>query len=157
MEELVQETELKGAVLMAEIRKLMPEATIDAVLDTARLAQLHQQARLLKGREFETALDLIDHLSTLSLTDEDLDTLSRILEENRGTWISEKCSYELAVLLKNGMFRTLFNLFLKSKKPPVQEPAGCFTWASRLGRRRHRRPWCWIQPSPDTGKSGTHP
>jgi len=138
MEELVHETELKGAALMAEIRKLMPEATIDAVLDTARLAQLHQQARLFKGCEFETALDLIDHLTTLSLTDEDLDILTRILEENKGTWISEKCSYELAVLLKNGMFRSVFNLFLKSRKPQVQEPSGCFTWAWRLGRRpRH--------------------
>ena len=136
MEELIHETDLKGAALMAEIRKLMPEATIDTVLDTARLAQLHQQARLFKGREFETALDLIDHLSTLSLTDEDLDTLSRILEENRGNWISEKCSHELAVLLKNGMFRSVFNLFLKLRKP--QEPAGCFTWASRLGRRLRR-------------------
>lgn len=140
MDELVQETDLKGAALMAEIRKLMPDATIDAVLDTARLAQLHQQARLFKAHEFETALDLIEHLSTLSLTDEDLDTLSRILEENRGTWISEKCSHELAVLLKNGMFRSVLNLFLKFRKPQVQEPAGCFTWASRLGRRRHHRP-----------------
>jgi hypothetical protein len=138
MEELVYETELKGAALMAEIRKFMPEATIDAVLDTARLAQLHQQARLFKGREFETALDLVDHLSTLSLIDEDLDTLSRILEENRGTWISEKCSHELAVLLKNGMFRSVFNLFLKLRKPQVQEPSGCFTWAWRLGSRPRR-------------------
>ncbi len=134
MEELVQETDLKGAALMAEIRKLMPGATIDAVLDTARLAQLHQQARLFKGRDFETALDIIEHMSTMSLTDEDLDTLSRILEENRGTWISEKCSHELAVLLKNGMFRSAFNLFLKLK---IKKPTGCFTWASRLGRRQH--------------------
>jgi hypothetical protein len=138
MEELVHETELKGAALMAEIRKLLPEATIDTVLDTARLAQLHQQARLFKGLEFETALDLIDHLTTLSLTDEDLDTLTRILEENRGAWISEKCSHELAVLLKNGMFRSVFNLFLKSRKPVVQEAAGCFTWAWRLGSRPRR-------------------
>jgi hypothetical protein len=110
MEALIHETELKGAALVTEIRKLAPDATIDTILDTARLAQLHQQARLFKGREFETALDLIDHLSTLSLTDEDLDTLSRILEENRGAWISEKCSQELAVFLKNGMFRSVFNV-----------------------------------------------
>ena len=157
MEELVHETDLKGAALMAEIRKLIPDATIDVVLDTARLVQLHQQARLFKDREFETAVDLIDHLSTLSLTDEDLDTLSRILEENKGTWISEKCSHELAVLLKNGMFRSVFNLFLKLRKP--QEPAGCFTWASRLGRhpRRPCRPCCWTRSSPDTGKPGTGP
>jgi hypothetical protein len=133
MEELVQETDLKGAALMAEIRKLMPDATIDDVLDTARLAQLHQQARLFKGRDFETALDLVEHLSTLSLTDEDLTTLSRILEENRGTWISEKCSQELAVLLNNGMFRSVFNFFLKLR---IKEPTGCFTWVSRLGMRR---------------------
>jgi hypothetical protein len=154
MEELIHETELKGAELMTEIRKLMPDATIDAVLDTARLAQLHQQARLFMGYEFETALDLIDHMSTLSLTDEDLDTLSRILEENRGTLISEKCSHELAVLLNNGMFRTVFNLFLKLRKP--QEPTGCFTWAARLGRRPHL-PWCWSRTSPDTGKPDTGP
>ena len=147
------ETELKGAELMAEIRKLMPGATIDAILDTARLAQLHQQARLFKAREFETVLDLIEHMSTLSLTDEDLDTLSRILEENSGTLISEKCSHELAVLLKNGMFRSVFNLFLKSR---IKEPTGCFTWASRLGSRL-RRPCCCSRPSPDTDKSGTDP
>lgn len=151
MEELVYETNLKGAALMTEIRNLMPGATIDAVLDTARLAQLHQQARLFKGREFETALDLVEHMSTLSLTDEDLDTLSRILEENRGTYISEKCSHELAVLLKNGVFRSVFNLFLKLK---IKEPTGCFTWASR---RRSRLPGCCSRPSPDTDKSGTDP
>lgn len=140
MEELIQETELKGAALVAEIQKRMPGAAIDTVLDVARLTQLHQQARLFKAREFETALDVIEHLSTLSLTDEDLDTLSRILEENRGTWISEKCSHELAVLLKNDMFRSVFNLFLKLRKPPVKGPSGCFTWASRLGRRRPHHP-----------------
>jgi hypothetical protein len=153
MEELVQETDLKGAALMAEIRKLMPGATIDAVLDTARLAQLYQQARLFKGREFETALDLVEYMSTLSLVDEDRDTLSRILEENRGTWISEKCSHELAVLLKNGMFRSVFNLFLKSR---IKEPTGRFTWASRLGNRL-LPPCCLSRPSPDTDKSGTDP
>ncbi len=153
MEELVQETDLKGAALMAEIRKLMPGATIDVVLDTARLAQLYQQARLFKGREFETALDLVEYMSTLSLVDEDRDTLSRILEENRGTWISEKCSHELAVLLKNGMFRSVFNLFLKSR---IKEPTGCFTWASRLGSRL-LLPCCLSRPSPDTDKSGTDP
>lgn len=141
MDELVHETDLKGAALMAEIRKLMPDATIDAVLDAARLAQLHQQARLFKAHEFETAIDLIEHLSTLSLADEDLHTLSRILEENRGDWISERCCNELEVLLRNGMFRSVLNLFLKLKKPVVTpEPTGCFTWAWRLGKRRPHHP-----------------
>jgi hypothetical protein len=152
MDELIYETELKGAALMAEIRRRVPEATIDAVLDTARLAQLHQQARLLKNREFETALDLIEHMSTLGLVDEDLDALSRILEENRGSWISEKCAHELAVLLKNGMFRSVINLFSKLKTS--------VTSASRLGTRWRLpsfRPCCWRPTSPDTGKPGTDP
>ena len=149
MDELVYETELKGAALMAEIRRRMPGAAIDAVLDTARLAQLHQQARLLKSREFETVSALIEHLSTLSLTDEDMASLTRILEENRGTWISEKCAHELAVLLKNGTFKL-------KRVVAVQEPAGCFTWAvQRLGKRRP--PCCCRPTSPDTGKPGTDP
>jgi len=143
MEELVQElaarVDLKGAALMNQVRARMPEAAIDVILDAARLVQIHQLAELLKVQEFATALDLIEHLCTLSLAEEDLETLTRILEENRGTWVSEKCSHELAVLLKSGMFRSTMN-FISKLKPPVPEPTGCFTWASclRLGKRPPR-------------------
>jgi len=161
MEELVQElatrVNLKGAGLMNQIRARMPEATIDAILDAARLVQIHQLAELIRIHEFETVLDLIEHLCTLSLADEDLDALARILEENTGTWISEKCSHDLAVLLKNGQLRSTMNFILKLKTP-VQEPTGCFTWAClRLGNRQRRSspPSCSTRTSPDTGKSDT--
>ena len=146
METLIQELsirpELTGSILMRQVRERMPpDATIEAVLDAARLVQIHQRAEKLRNQVFESAVELIDHLSTLTISDEDLDTLTRILEVNSGVWVSEKCSHELAVLLRNGMFRSVLNLFLKLKAPPpVQEPAGCFTWASlRLGSRRRRQ------------------
>jgi hypothetical protein len=144
MEELVQElsirTELAGSALMRQVReRLPPGATIDAVLDAARLVQIHQQAEKLRKQTLESAIDLVEYLSTLTISDEDLDTLTRILEINSGTWISEKCSHELAVLLKNGMFRSILNLFLKLKTPIQEPPRGCFTWASlRLGIRCRR-------------------
>ena len=140
MEDLVQEfavrTDLSGAELVSKLRARMPGATIDAILDATRLVQNHQLAEMLRVHEFENVLDLIEHLSSLSITDEDLDTLTQILEDNSGTWISEKCSHELAVFLKNGVFRSTLHLILKLKMPKVQEPSGCFTWASRLCKRR---------------------
>ena len=146
MEELVQElatrVDLKGAGLMNQIRARMPDATIAAILDASRLVQIYQLAELIRDHEFETGLDLIEHLCTLSMNDEDLDALARILEENTGTWISEKCSHDLAVLLKNDQLRSTMNFILKLKTP-VQKPTGCFTWARlRLGKQPHHPPSC---------------
>ena len=155
MEDMLQEftgrTELVGSVLMASLRDRMPGATIDAVLDAARLINIHRTAELLKLHEFETAIHLIEHLCTLNLTDEDIDTLSLILENNSGVWISEKCSHELAILLKNGLFRSTLN-FIHKLMPPVQQSTVCFTWASCLGKRLRLPTWCSSRPSPDTGK-----
>ena len=135
MEDLVQEfavrTDLKGAELVSKLRARMPGATIDVILDATRLIQTHQLVERLRVHEFENVLDLIEHLSSLSITDEDLDTLTRILEDNRGAWISDKCSHELSDFLKNGMFRSTLILISKLRTSQVQEPSGCFTWAWR--------------------------
>ena len=130
------ETDLEGAALMAKLREEMPGASIDAVLDAARMVHVRRSALSFKGREFESVSQLAGHLSTLKMTDEDLHILVGILIENSGDIIQAELARDLGIILQTGVLKLLL------------------TSASRLGkpRRPSRRPWCCCLTSPDTDK-----
>lgn len=138
MEALVRETGLEGARLMARLRELMPGATINDILDEARLIHIYRVAEVLKGFEFKTGIELLEYLSASHLTEEDLDTLSLILVENSKAWVTSECAQDLSIFITHGLFHSTMNFILKLKTP-VPEP-GCFTWASRLRNRHRPRP-----------------
>lgn len=128
------ETDLEGAALMAKLREQMPGATIDAVLDAARMVHVRRAARSFKGKEFESVSHLIGYLAGLKMTDEDLHVLAGILVENQEGLIPEDLTRDLGSVLEGGLLRLL-------------------TSASRLDTpKRPRRPWCWCPPSPDTDR-----
>jgi len=129
------ETDLEGAALMAKLREEMPGASIDAVLDAARMVHVRRSALSIKGREFESVSQLVGHLSTLKMTDEDLHILVGILIENSGDIIQAELARDLGIILQTGVLKLLL------------------TSASRLDTpKRPRRPWCWCPPSPDTDR-----
>ena len=160
MDELVRELavqpRLKGAALMKVIRGRMPEAQIEVVLDVARLADVHQNAEDARLHTFDSVADLIAHISTLGMSDEDFMLLARILNENKEGWIPEEIAQELGSMLVNEqLLRSFRNLFLKLSECVEEEPPrGCFTWAGRLlGKlRRPKCSSCFRPTSPDTGK-----
>ena len=127
------ETDLEGAALMAKLREEMPGASIDAVLDAARMVHVRRSALSIKGREFESVSQLVGHLSTLKMTDEDLHILVGILIENSGDLIQAELARDLGIILQTGVLKLLL------------------TSASPLGKPR-RRPWCCCLTSPDTDK-----
>ena len=127
------ETDLEGAALMAKLREEMPGASIDAVLDAARMVHVRRSALSFKGREFESVSQLVGHLSTLRMTDEDLHILIGILIENSGNIIPAELARDLGIILQTGVLKLLL------------------TSASRLGKPP-RRPWCCCLTSPDTDK-----
>jgi hypothetical protein len=129
------ETDLEGAALMAKLREEMPGATIDAVLDAARMIHVRRSARSFKAREFESVSQLVGHLTTLRMTEEDLHILAGILVENSEELIQAEIARDLGTILQTGVLKIL-------------------TTASRLDTppRPSRRPWCWCPPSPDTDR-----
>lgn len=126
------ETDLQGAALMAKLRQEMPGASIDAVLDAARLINVRRTARDVAARSFDTVLHLLAHLGTLKLTDEDLETLTRVLVE----LVPSDQGRDLEMILEAKLLGRLI------------------TSVDRLGTQRpRRRPWrCWCRPSPDTDR-----
>jgi hypothetical protein len=130
------ETGLEGAALMAKLREEMPGATIDAVLDAARMIHVRRTARSFKGREFESVSQLVGHLTTLCMTEEDLHILAGILVENSEDFIQAELARDLGVILQTGVLKLLL------------------TSASRLDTptRPSRRPWCCCLTSPDTDR-----
>jgi hypothetical protein len=135
------ETDLEGAALMAKLREQMPGATIDAVLDAARMIHIRRSALSFKGKEFATVSRLVGHLTTLRMTDEDLHILVGILVENSEELIRTELASDLGAILQTGALQLLL------------------TSASRLDTptRPYRRPWCCCLTFPDTGKPGTDP
>jgi hypothetical protein len=127
------ETDLEGAALMAKLREEMPGATIDAVLDAARMIHVRRSARSFKGREFESVSQLVGHLTTLRMTEEDLHILAGILVENSEDFIQAELARDLSTILQTGVL---------------------LTSASRLDTptRPSRRPWCCCLTFPDTDR-----
>jgi hypothetical protein len=129
------ETDLEGAALMAKLREEMPGATIDAVLDAARMIHVRRSARSFKGREFESVSQLVGHLATLKMTDEDLHVLAGILVENSENLIQAELARDLGTLLQTGVLKLLLTSASRLDTPPPR-----------------RRPWCCCLTFPDTDR-----
>jgi hypothetical protein len=125
---------LSGSELMKALKLQYPDASIEEVLDKARLIGLEQIFFEIRDLTFETPVHIIEELCDRSLTCEDAITVLKLMAD-----YNDKFRFEINQLIDSHSVETIYKFFQLEISNPPQSCCMRLRRTSNI-RRRNQQP-----------------